>query len=441
MRRLFFLFALVPHVFFGQHSIKGVFSPAEDFSALILYKLTPTKNVYLENTRLNKDGSFEFPLNTEYTPGIYRIVYALPENEHNFDIIYNGKEDITLTFSFKNNVEFQTSSENKLMASYIHSMSMIQQSLNNYFGQKSKDKEALKAILKTQQEAQVNFEEAAKGTISLNFIKANRPYSPETEASEDTYFKNLYEHFFDNVDFDNKVLQGSNFLNERMMNYVFGIPHEDVSESTGFEKNIDSFYRAMGKASLEIKIKLLHDLWERMVGDGYEGVANYISNAYLIDLAMTQDDLELAKKLTLFRNTSIGYKAPDFSFEVEENGKKTIKKLSELQGSENYIIVFWSSTCSHCLEEIPQLEDFVKGQEAGKIKVIAIGLEDEPSIWKSTIKKLPDFIHIYGEGKWDNAIGDSYGVTETPTYFILNSDKEIISKPDFIEDVKIFFEE
>ena len=36
---------------------------------------------------------------------------------------------------------------------------------------------------------------------------------------------------------------------------------------------------------------------------------------------------------------------------------------------------------------------------------------------------------MYGKGKWDNPIGDNYGVSATPTYFVLNKDKKIVSKP------------
>ena len=71
--------------------------------------------------------------------------------------------------------------------------------------------------------------------------------------------------------------------------------------------------------------------------------------------------------------------------------------------------------------------EFVKGNE--DVKVIAIGLEDEPSQWQREIAKYPEFDHILGLGKWQNEIGRSYNVTSTPTYFVLNGDKKILAKP------------
>src|SRR5690606_1245915 len=255
-----------------------------------------------------------------------------------------------------------------------------------------------------------------------------------------TYMANLETHFFDHVDFSNEVLQSSNFLRERMFDYVFRVSHDGSDEASNYKKNIDVFYKAMNEAPLNIKGNLLLELWERMGLDGFEEVANYIADSYLIDIAKLQNNKDLVYKLTTFRNISIGRKAPDFSFEMKENNKNTIKKLSELQGAENYIIVFWSSTCAHCLHELPQLHDFIKSQEKDKLKVIAIGLEGEANNWKDTVTKFPDFINVFGEGKWDNVIGDDYGVTATPTYFILNTDKEIIARPNDFLVLREFYE-
>ncbi len=439
MKRLFFIFLLVPSLFFAQHTLKGTFTPAEDFKAVLLYKIEPSKLNYIDNATL-KDGHFELKLDSNIKPGMYKLIYALPQEENYIDIIYNGKEDIEFTFNVENNVVYQSSSENKLMASYMHSMAMIQQSLSNFFSQKGQDPKVLASIFKTQKETQINFEGAAIGTIALNFIKANTFYIPEKEEDVKTYMNNLETHFFDHVDFKNEVLQSSNFLSERMFNYVFKLSHQGLDEVSNFKKNIDVFYKAMNEAPLNIKSSLLLELWERMGKDGFEEVANYIADTYLIDIAKLENNQELVYKLTTFRNISLGHKAPDFSFDVLENGKKIAKKLSQLEGAENYIIVFWSSTCSHCLHEIPILEDFVKNQEKGKLKVIAVGLESEANNWKDTITKFPDFIHVFGEGKWENKIGDDYGVTATPTYFILNKDKEIIARPDDVVALKAYFE-
>ncbi len=441
MKRLIFLSVLLPSILLAQHTIKGKFSPPEDYNVALLYKVTPTISQYISNSEVKKDGTFEFKLDSTVTKGMYRIVYAVPQEDYNFDVIYNKNEDIELTFNSETGVKFLSSSENKLIASYTNSMSMVTQSIGNYYRQQSKDTMALKAIFKTQRETQQNFEKAAKGMIALHFIKANKPYIPKNHETVKTYVNNLKTHYFDYIDFNNKTLQSSSFLEERMLNYVFGMSSDDLDEVASYKNNIDVFCNAMKTVPKEVKRILLVDLWEQMRDLGFENVANYVSETYLMDIAIALNDQELISDLILLINIAIGEEAPDFSFEIEKDKKVVTKKLSELNNAENYILVFWSSGCSHCLDEIPQLHTFVKTQEKGFVKVIAIGLEDKPDDWKVLTEKYTEFIHVYGKGKWDNDIGNTYGVNATPTYFVLDMDKKIIAKPEDFEGLKDFFDE
>ena len=440
MKRLFFITLLLPSILLAQHVIKGTFTPAKDYNFALLYKVNPTISDYVTNAEIGEDGSFEFKLDSTNTQGTYRLVYAVPQEDYNFDIIYNGKEDIELTFNSETGVEFTKSIENKLLTSYTNSMSMVTQSIGNYFSQESEDKKALKAIFKTQKETQENFEKAAEGTRVLAFIKANKPYVPETIEDVETYIGNLKNHYFDYVDFNNPTLQSSSFLEERMLNYVFGMSSETKDEVENYKENIDVVFGHMKTAPKEVQRILLFDLWQQMADLKQEAVANYISENYLMDIAVNLNDQQLLQSLILYKNLSKGTVAPNFDIEIEEKGKVVTKKLTDLKGAENYVIVFWSSTCSHCLDEVPQLQKFVNALEENKVQVVAIGLEDEPYGWKNLTYDYPEFIHVYGEGKWDNKIGDAYGVTSTPTYFILDKDKKIVGKPLDFEVLKEYFE-
>ena len=435
LSRIIALLIVLPSTLLAQHTIKGVFSPAKDYKVVLLYKVTPTVSEYITNADIQKDGSFQFKLEASSTAGIYRLVYAVPQEDFNFDVIYNGKEDIELSFNSETGVLFKSSSENRLLASYTTNMSAITQSINNYFRSERKVTLALVTIFKTQRETQTRFEKQAEKTIALHFIKANRPYIPKKYENVKTYANNLKTHYFDNIDFNNKTLQSSNFFQQRMLNYIFGISSESKDQIANYKTNIDVFCNAIKTLPAAVKRILLVDLWQEMVDLKLEPVANYISKSYLLDVAKLLKDNKLAEALTLYANVSIGRKAPDFSF-VDKD--RTPKKLSELSGAENYIIVFWNSTCSNCLDDIPQLHKYVKSRVKNKIKVIAIGLEDDDKLWKEQIKNYPEFIHVLGLEKWDNKLGDIYNVTETPTYFVLDKNKHIIDKPEDFEDLKDF---
>ena len=173
-----------------------------------------------------------------------------------------------------------------------------------------------------------------------------------------------------------------------------------------------------------------------MADSDFEVVANYIADNYLIDIAKKLNDQVLIDSLVQFKNTSKESTAPDFYLDEQNNQKK----LSDLAGFEYYALVFWSSSCSHCLNEIPQLESFVKTLKENELQVIAIGLENDDKAWSEAIKNYPDFIHVLGLGKWDNEIGNLYDIKATPTYFVLDKNKHIVAKPTDIETLKAFFE-
>lgn len=442
MKLKLYLIIFLPFTVFAQHSIKGVFSPAGDFELALLYKVTPTHSNYVTNTPIAADGSFEIKLDSTVTKGIYRITYAVPQEEYNFDVIYNGKEDIELNFNTETGVEFLSSKENKLLASYTRSMLMITEALNEYYNDTSatKDTLALATIFKTQKETQQGFEDAAKGTIALNFIKANTTYIPEQIDDAKSYVESLKATYFDHIDFNNKILQSSKFLTERMLNYVFGIRSQEGSELEDYKNNIKKFYASAKSAPATVQKSLFTDLWEQMVDLKLDTIANFIAENYLMDLAVNLNDAELLQALILYQNTSIGNKAPDFDIEVKKDDALVKTKLSQLNTSDYYIIAFWSSTCSHCLSEIPQLHDLSKTLKTERLQVIAFGLEDNPDSWKSLTYDFPNFIHVYGDGKWDNEIGNTYGVNSTPTYFILDSDKNIVAKPEYLDELQSFFE-
>lgn len=435
LHRIVALVFLLPGVLLAQHSIKGVFTPAKDYNVALLYKATPTLSKYVTNAEIAEDGSFSLMLDSTAQKGIYRLVYGAPQEDYNFDIIYNGKEDIILTFNSETGVAFQSSTENKLLASYTNSMSMITHSISKFYREKSTDTSGLISIFNTQKETQLKYEKAAKDLIASKFIKANKPYIPDGFEDVQTYIHNLGVHYFDCVDFSNETLQSSNFLEERMLNYVFGMAVNPDAEVDCYKKNINVFYKAMEQAPQAVKRILLLSLWEQMVDINQADVANYIAETYLMDIAVALNDQGLLHELMSYANTSVGRIAPDFPITLVKNNTR----LSALNVADTYILAFWSSGCSHCLKEIPQLHTFIKTLKQQNVKVIAIGLENEADQWTKLIKELPDFIHVYGKGKWENPIGDSYNVSATPTYFVLDKDKHIVAKPYDLDALKKYF--
>lgn len=432
MKKLIFALFLVP--FFGlSQSVKGNFSPAEDFSYAFLYQATPEGANYVNRGKLDSIGNFEIPLDSTVSPGIYKIVYAIPPEENNFDFIYDGKETVAFNFSYDKGVEFTESEENKLWNSYLKSMAMVNQTISNYFSKDNTDTEGFNSIFKVAKDTQLAYEESANGKLVAAFITANRPYIPSKYEDISTYSKNLKHHFLNQIDFSNYLLQSSTFLVDRVTGYVFDMvekPNNDV-----YKEHIDDVAAAISNDDLMIKTSLFEILWQRFVTLENNDVANYITDTYLLDLANRAENKVLAETITSYKNTALGAKAPNFEIASTQN----TTSLHDLEGSEYYLLIFWSSGCGHCLSELPKVKQLVA--DKNNIKVVAFGLEEDATKWSEEIKNYPNFTHTIGLGKWENPIVKTYGIAATPMYFLLSSSKIIMAKPYAYEDLEVLLKD
>ena len=429
MKKLILLIALLPISLFSQHSINGTFSPASAYTYAFLYRATPTGSDYINRAKIEEDGSFNIPLDTTSTAGIYKIVYALPPEENNFDLIYNGKESISLRFSNSEGLEFTESNENKLWASYTNSIELVNRTISNFYTQESIDKKAYKDIINTLKDTQIAFEDAAKGSMVLTFIKANSPYIPKAYEDLTTYSNNLKRTFLNHVDFNNPLLQSSDFLVDRVLAYIFGMSANTSNDT--YKNDVNHLMSRIGEGNAAIKTILLEMIWRRFTQQDNPEVANFIADTYLLKLSHETNYQELTQELLAYKANTIGMKAQDFDLAFTKDGQTMTTTLHKLNIAQQYLIVFWSSTCGHCLDELPKVNAMMASKPL--TKVIAIGLEDDAENWQKTIANYPNFIHVLGLGKWDNPIANAYDVGATPTYLLLDKDKIIISKPVDVE--------
>jgi thiol-disulfide isomerase/thioredoxin len=427
MKNILYLFIILPILAFSQQSIQGTFPTNGNFTFAMLYKSTPTSLEYVERSKIASDGSFKIDLPAETPAGIYKLVYGLPLENNNFDLIYNGKEDVVLSFGDEGLI-FKASSENTLWMSYTKSMELVNMAISNFYTQESTDEKAFKDIFKTLKDTQNGFEDAAKGMMVLEFVKANRPYIPEQFEDVQTYSNNLKNTFLKHVDFNNPLLQSSEFLSDRVLAFVFGMNASLDAEV--YKSQIEQLLTTIGDKNDEIKMSLLETIWNQFISFENYDLANYVSDSHLMSLAKSQDNVKLMHELNVFKNASIGVKAKDFPINNST--------LHTLETSEYYVLIFWSSTCPHCLQELPKVQNLMKNYDAKEIKVIAYGIEDDKANWEKVTANYPEFIQVIGLEKWDNQLVKDYGIMSTPSYFVLDKNKKIIAKPDDADGLEVF---
>ena len=420
---------------FAQHTVHGVFSPAEDFNWLIAYKVTTDGMNYITDGSI-KDGKCALVLPEGSPLGAYRLVYAVPQEEFYFDIIYNGRENISFTFNEVDGVRFQNSRENILFVAYFEAIYDIEQQLLAFYISGNTDKIRFLEIVNQLAQTQQKFEAASEGLITNLFIRSNAPYIPANYEPLDVFIEHRKTYYFRALELDKPELQASGYLTDRLINFVLTAipiqPPNDASLQLEMIKNVNTLAKQLEGVSNDYKMHLYHRLWKELVEGGYNKTSDQLYREHIAPLASAMGKFEIVEEIETHNRLRIGALAPEITW--NENGETF--KLGNLPAADNYVLIFWSSTCSHCLHELPKLHAALT--EEHQTSVLAVGLEEDNTSWKEEISKLPHFRHAISLGKWESEYADLYNIQQTPTYYVLDKDKSIIARPNSYEDVLEF---
>jgi len=445
MKKFLLLIILFSIPSYAQISIKGTINPDNNYSWILLYKLENGKQEYVENATV-ENGKFEFNIAESEPKGIYRAYYQM-ENNLYVEFIYS-KENIEFSFNPNDPIEtilFSESDDNKIYQKYYKYVSSQQRMIDSmqviYF--KSKDskldwqiKTNYQRSLEELRKAQANFENLSKGKVAYHFIKSSAQYYAETPfKNPQDYIEEVKVHFFDAIDFNDEVLRNSTFINDRLTDYIFYLNQADNIESRN----------ALQKKSIKVVIeKLAEDfdllknfeetLLQRYLIEENTTMIYYVIEEYYNNLPESYQEDALKHKILAALKTAIGNEAPDFSW--QENGVN--KNLYGLIGSEYYILVFFSSGCPHCQIELPKFYKFIS--EIENIRVVAVGLEDQKEDWEKMTANYSEFINIIDLNKWNSKKVEKYGITAIPSYFVLDTNKYILAKPENLDELKSMFE-
>ncbi|MEK6152389.1 TlpA disulfide reductase family protein [Flavobacteriaceae bacterium 3-367] len=419
----------------AQHTISGSFSPAGDYSWLIAYQLDPNAETYVADTAI-KEGKFNLQLPQNAKTGLYRIVYALPQDQFYFDVIYNGEKSVTLEFNAQTGVSFKESGENQLFYGYRRSINTVERAIVDFYSNQKTDKNEFLGLTAKLKGVQDKYEEKSKGLICQSYIKASRPYIPTTYETAQVYVANKKQAYFEAVDFNDPFLQASNFLRDKVVNYVLtALPLTPMTPEVRegeMQKNIRVVHKLLQEVDTTFKMRLYDALWTQLVASNNNAASDFLYTQYLKPLAMANGATEIVEKVAMHNRLRLGAVAP----EIRWKSGTAEKHLRTLEDSDCYILVFWSSTCSHCLAELPVLHERLRENTA--VKVVAIGLEDDRASWNRESAKLSNFEHVLSLGKWESELAKRYHIERTPTYFVLDKDKRIIAKPQAYEELISF---
>lgn len=446
LKKLIIVLFFISNIAQSQHVITGTMSPIDETVTWVaLYQLKGSKQIYVENVSI-ENGSFSIKVPESSPKGMYRLRFKM-EASGNVNFIYN-QENVDLKFDpnmAAETIQFSTSEDNKLYYSFLNQTAVLKQQLDaiqyRYFKletieEKVDSRVLYKSSLLNYTKTQEEFEEKSKDKLAFHFIKAGKKYYNESlfESAQE-YLNSEKAHYFDYIDFTDVYLQNSTEITEYILNYVFYFNvSEDPEVQFALHKNAinNVMSRLEGNTSLKAEVitTLLFSFSQRenipamdfLMENYYDKLPASFKNQ--ADVETILDNVKLA----------VGKKAPNFSWDE----KGATKSLYELNDKATFVLVFWSTSCSHCIVEVPELYEYLKGKE--NIHVVDVALENDKLGFDVYNDKFENWTNVLGLGKWENSIAKKYEIVSTPTYFILDANKKIIAKPEYAKDVKAYFE-
>lgn len=401
------------------------------------------------------DNKFQIKLPATIQPGVYRFQYSIEESNY-VDVILNGTDKIvafsldvneTSPFPFFYQSEENITWYNYLLASkkQLAKIDLLAQFINTYPDNKAQIYKT--ACIEWENEKQIytqrfeSFKSKMKGTWAYAMV-ANRPYffsNPKDDYRiQDS---NKRDHFWDNFDASNPKLINSPLYTEHILNYLrfWMNPNMNFTASertNGFIQDADEII-ALFSANLKTKEFAYKYLVLGFKEIGEEAVLQYLDEHYKDFASQCYDDVDKSdfeKRLAGYETLKQGSLAPNVSlnFINESNQNQELYQ----QKANKIVLVFWSSTCSHCLAEFPLLNEWASKNQY-EFKVIAVGIEtatDEKN-YLETIKQFPNLMHSCNYKGWDTEAAAQYFVAATPTIFLLDNEFKIINKFSSIEQL------
>ncbi|MFT5280484.1 MAG: thiol-disulfide isomerase/thioredoxin [Bacteroidia bacterium] len=246
-----------------------------------------------------------------------------------------------------------------------------------------------------------------------------REERPEWLANFDNDPAFLHQHFFENVNFSDSRTASNPFLKNKIVEYIFTYieKHEQ-----GLKNGIDLIMtkadrnEAVKKACAEVLIGFFTD-------QGISEYVDYLNQEHLESCSIEFDPSigEILKRSSPYR---VGEKVA--STMIQDFAKGEVNLLSS--ESEFTALMFWASWCSHCHEEIPQLENFL-ALNFEQLSFKAISLDSLKQDLTAAQTAFPSQVEQLCSLKgWDSSPAIQFGISATPSFILIKKDGSYLGR-------------
>ena len=411
---------------------------------------TGLKTYAISNATADEKGNFKLT----YSQSDYGVGYLMSADEKPLFVILSG-EDIEIigeALSYIETIKITKGQENKWFEQYAKEHPLREQALIAWvYLEKIYTQDALFAVQEhpikniQTEKLRIKTEDAAflahlpKGSYVSWFLPTRKlvsdvstvaQYRPEEIPATIAAFRAM--------DYTDQRLYKSGLFKDAIESHFW------LLENNG--KSLDSVFIEMKISIDAMMINLVKDeqklnevtdyLFDLLERHSLSRAAEYLALKVLNETSCTINS-DLAKQLESYRAMKKGNIAPDIKFgnSTYLNGVKQamFNNLTNLT-TPYTLVVFGASWCPKCMEELPKLiQNYVKWRNVG-VEVVYVSLDTDQQVFEQAVKSYPFFAYCDYE-KWESKVVKDYYVFGTPTFYLLDSKREILLRPNSVSQM------
>lgn len=246
----------------------------------------------------------------------------------------------------------------------------------------------------------------------------------------------LYYHFFDGLDFAAYEVADNHIFHNRLRYYLSKIvPNEDEFQKLAIDRLLRLAEVNPNNFSHVAELLVAHYFNLRRDELVIYTHERYTENDCSLEQKLRVDDIVAGLNFNRKGNRAQELLLPDTA--------GTMRSLIETALANRVtMLLFWSSHCSVCMDEIPFFMRLFEQYEGEGLAVYAVNLDTQSQDWTATVKRFdPRWIDVQEPHSVQNSqVEKRYLVRQTPTLYLLNHNGEIISKNVFGSELKSILE-
>jgi peroxiredoxin len=427
----------------AQRVISGTIKDYDN-KMITLFVVRGDMKVPVDSIRSNQEGHFTLITKNWYRPGMYmvqtadgnimKLIYNLADirfvsqaSDENSEVVFIDSDENQLWYDYsilKSNVRARQELIKPVLQQYPKNELFYNQAVDAYNLLQMSLKQKVDSIYSKRSE-----------TLAARFIRTDAPTVIDLSQDFDTQRKHLKDLFFDDTDFADTMLISSDVLTSKMIDFLslHQRPSMNMAElQLSFMQALDVILK---KASVEKKMYLfvLDYFLEGFARMGFTGVTDYLSNLpHLDNDCMDMETLfEIERIAGPHRKIIVGSEAPDIAMDDIYGNAFALEKTK----GKSKIVIFWSVTCPHCIGILPEVKKL--SARFPELQVISFVISnDRKSMMEIIEKEKLSWTHLSDGAGWAGPITEAYMVYGTPTFFILDENNHILSKPSGIAEME-----